>query len=57
MVAKVTTPKGINRVLNYNEQKIKTGKAECILCASVHKKRRAFTLSREEKQVRKFDDA
>jgi hypothetical protein len=30
MVAKVTTPKGISRVLNYNEQKIKTGKAECI---------------------------
>jgi hypothetical protein len=30
MVAKVTIPKGITRVLNYNEQKIKTGKAECI---------------------------
>jgi hypothetical protein len=30
MVAKVTIPKGIARVLNYNEQKIKTGKAECI---------------------------
>jgi hypothetical protein len=26
----VTIPKGIARVLNYNEQKIKTGKAECI---------------------------
>jgi hypothetical protein len=30
MVAKVTIPKGISQVLNYNEQKIKTGKAECI---------------------------
>jgi hypothetical protein len=30
MVAKVTIPKGIARVLNYNEQKIKTGKADCI---------------------------
>jgi hypothetical protein len=30
MVAKATTPKGISRVLNYNEQKVKTGKAECI---------------------------
>jgi hypothetical protein len=30
MVAKVTIPKGIARVLNYNEQKMKAGKAECI---------------------------
>ncbi len=32
MVAKITTPASVNRALNYNEQKLKTGKAEC-LCA------------------------
>ncbi len=30
MVAKITTPKSINRALNYNEQKVKWGKAECL---------------------------
>ena len=30
MVAKITTPKSINRALNYNEQKVKSGKAECL---------------------------
>ncbi len=30
MVAKITTPKSISRALNYNEQKIKSGKAECL---------------------------
>lgn len=33
MVAKITTPASINRALNYNEQKVNTGKAEC-LCAA-----------------------
>lgn len=30
MVAKITVPKSIKRALNYNEQKVKEGKAECI---------------------------
>ncbi|MEJ7823536.1 MAG: relaxase/mobilization nuclease domain-containing protein [Chitinophagaceae bacterium] len=30
MVAKITVPNSIKRALNYNEQKIKEGKAECI---------------------------
>jgi len=30
MVAKITTPKSINRAINYNEQKVKSGKAECL---------------------------
>jgi len=30
MVAKITVPKSIRRALNYNEQKMKQGKAECI---------------------------
>lgn len=30
MVAKITVPKSIMRALNYNEQKMKEGKAECI---------------------------
>lgn len=30
MVAKITTPKSLMRVLNYNEQKVKNGKATCI---------------------------
>jgi hypothetical protein len=30
MVTKITTPKSINRALNYNEQKVKAGKAECL---------------------------
>lgn len=30
MVAKITVPKSIIRALNYNEQKMKEGKAECI---------------------------
>lgn len=30
MVARITTPASINRALNYNEQKVKTGKAECL---------------------------
>ncbi|MBD0296011.1 MAG: relaxase/mobilization nuclease domain-containing protein [Flavisolibacter sp.] len=33
MVAKVTAPHSVNRALNYNEQKVKQGVAEC-LCAS-----------------------
>ncbi len=30
MVAKITTPKTVSRALNYNEQKVKSGKAECL---------------------------
>ncbi len=30
MVAKITVPHSIRRALNYNEQKMKEGKAECI---------------------------
>jgi hypothetical protein len=30
MVTKISVPKSINRALNYNEQKVKQGKAECI---------------------------
>ncbi len=30
MVAKITTPKSINRALSYNEQKVKLQKAECL---------------------------
>ena len=30
MVAKITCPKNINRALNYNEQKVRQGKAECL---------------------------
>lgn len=30
MVAKITVPNSIRRALNYNEQKVKEGKAECI---------------------------
>ncbi len=30
MVAKITVPNSIKRALNYNEQKVKEGKAECI---------------------------
>ena len=30
MVAKITTPGSIKRALNYNEQKVKSGKAECL---------------------------
>ena len=30
MVAKITVPNSIQRALNYNEQKVKEGKAECI---------------------------
>jgi len=30
MVAKITTPKTVNRALNYNEQKVNAGKAECL---------------------------
>jgi hypothetical protein len=30
MVAKITSPKSINRALNYNEQKVNAGKAECL---------------------------
>jgi hypothetical protein len=30
MVAKITIPNNIRRALNYNEQKMKEGKAECI---------------------------
>src|SRR5688572_23206851 len=30
MVVKITVPKSFRRALNYNEQKIKGGKAECI---------------------------
>ncbi len=30
MVAKITVPNSIQRALNYNEQKMKEGKAECI---------------------------
>src|ERR1700712_527013 len=30
MVARITTPKSINRALNYNEQKVQAGKAECL---------------------------
>lgn len=29
MVAKITVPKTIGRALNYNEQKVKEGKAHC----------------------------
>ncbi len=34
MVAKITTPKSISRALNYNEQKVKSGKAECLYAGS-----------------------
>lgn len=30
MVAKITTPKTVSRALNYNEQKVNAGKAECL---------------------------
>lgn len=30
MVAKITCPQNINRALNYNEQKVQKGKAECL---------------------------
>ena len=30
MVARITTPKSISRALNYNEQKVKLEKAECL---------------------------
>ena len=30
MVAKITTPGSMKRALNYNEQKVKSGKAECL---------------------------
>lgn len=33
MVARINTSKSILKALNYNEQKVKNGKAECI-CAS-----------------------
>src|SRR5687768_7122847 len=34
MVAKITTPKSINRALNYNEQKVKGEKAECLFAGN-----------------------
>lgn len=33
MVAKITVPSSIKRALNYNEQKVKEGKAECLLAS------------------------
>jgi hypothetical protein len=34
MVAKITTPLSINRALNYNEQKVQKGKAECLFAGN-----------------------
>jgi hypothetical protein len=34
MVAKITTPLSINRALNYNEQKVQKGKAECLFACN-----------------------
>lgn len=34
MVAKITTPFSISRALNYNEQKVKKGKAECLFAGN-----------------------
>ena len=33
MVAKITVPSSIKRALNYNEQKVAQGKAECLLAS------------------------
>jgi len=34
MVAKITTPLSISRALNYNEQKVQKGKAQCLLAGN-----------------------
>ena len=34
MVAKITVPQSVRRALNYNEQKVKDGKAECLHAAN-----------------------
>jgi len=34
MVAKITVPQSVRRALNYNEQKVKEGKAECLHAAN-----------------------
>jgi hypothetical protein len=38
MVAKITVPNSIKRALNYNEQKMKEGAAECIYAHNFLKK-------------------
>jgi len=37
MVARINTSKSISKVLNYNEQKVVNGKAECIIASGLIK--------------------
>jgi hypothetical protein len=53
MVAKITVPNSIKRALNYNEQKLKEGKAECIYAHSFLKE--ADHLNFYEK-LKRFED-
>ena len=50
MVAKITVPSGIRKALNYNEHKVKEGKAECIYAQNFLKE--AELLNYNEKLVR-----
>ncbi len=53
MVAKITIPGSIKRALNYNEQKMKEGKAECIYAHNFLKE--AYQLNFYEK-LRRFEE-
>ena len=46
MVAKITVPNSIKRALNYNEQKLKEGKAQCI---------HAYNFLKEAEQLNFFE--
>jgi hypothetical protein len=55
MVAKVTVPGSIKRALNYNEQKMQKGKAECLYAHNYLKEAKYLNfyekLERFEKQI------
>lgn len=53
MVAKITVPNSIKRALNYNEQKMKEGKAECIYAHNFLKEHEQLNFYEKQKR---FED-
>ncbi|MGI8583447.1 MAG: hypothetical protein ACR2KX_14710 [Chitinophagaceae bacterium] len=51
MVAKITVPNSIKRALNYNEQKMREGKAECIYAHNFLKEHEQLNFYEKLKQL------
>jgi Relaxase/Mobilisation nuclease domain len=54
MVAKITVPTSIKRALNYNEQKLKEGRAECIYAHNFLKKAESLAFHEKLRQFEKL---